>query len=264
MGGTNIRAGLVDGMEVRRKAATLCPSDKDEETVLKALEDLIAEIFCNEVESIGIGVPSVVDPERGIVYDVLNIPSWKEVHLKERLENTFGVPVYVNNDANCFALGSAVQTGCSSLVGLILGTGVGAGIIHENKIVAGANIGAGEIGCIQYRDSDYESYCCGRFFKNAGMNGEQAAAEAKAGKPEAIAMWNEFGKNVGQLLKLVVFAYDPGHITIGGGIASSSELYRDAMMAQLQDFPYPNTIKNLKVDFADNGSTYLIGAANLS
>ena len=58
-----------------------------------------------EVAGIGVGVPSLVDVDRGIVYAVQNIPSWKEVHLKNALEDVFHVPVHVNNDANCFAVG---------------------------------------------------------------------------------------------------------------------------------------------------------------
>jgi glucokinase len=57
------------------------------------------------VAAIGIGVPSVVDVAAGIVYDVQYIPSWVEVPLKRLLEGRYGKPVFVNNDANCFALG---------------------------------------------------------------------------------------------------------------------------------------------------------------
>lgn len=57
------------------------------------------------VEAIGVGVPSVVDTQQGIVYDVQHIPSWKEVHLKEILETRYEVPVSINNDANAFTLG---------------------------------------------------------------------------------------------------------------------------------------------------------------
>ena len=61
--------------------------------------------MCPEVAGIGVGVPSVVDSEEGIVYNVANIPSWTEVPLKRLLQERFSVPVYINNDSNCFALG---------------------------------------------------------------------------------------------------------------------------------------------------------------
>jgi glucokinase len=83
------------------------------------------------VTGIGIGVPSVVDVETGIVYDVTNIPSWKKVELKSILETKFGLPVRVNNDVNCFILGEhrhGVARGFRSVVGLAMGTGLGGGI----------------------------------------------------------------------------------------------------------------------------------------
>ena len=59
-------------------------------------------MFDRDVRGIGCGVPSVVDLERGVVYTVENIPSWREVPLKDELERRYGVPAYVNNDANAF------------------------------------------------------------------------------------------------------------------------------------------------------------------
>ena len=76
--------------------------------------------------AIGIGVPSVVDREKGIVYNVVNIPHWEEVHLKEILEARFSVPVYVDNDANCFALGERIfgdGKTVDNFVGLTVGYG---------------------------------------------------------------------------------------------------------------------------------------------
>ncbi len=68
---------------------------------------LIRNMMNEQVDGIGIGVPSIVDPEKGIVYNVANISSWKEIHLKEILENEFKVAVAINNDSNCFTLGES-------------------------------------------------------------------------------------------------------------------------------------------------------------
>ncbi len=73
------------------------------EQILEYLAEQISVMMSPSVEKIGIGVPSVVDVERGVVYNAANIPSWKEVHLKQFLEKRFGIPVSVNNDANCYA-----------------------------------------------------------------------------------------------------------------------------------------------------------------
>jgi len=86
-------------------------NNTDEQSVLESIYDLIDRFTDEEINGIGIGVPSVVDPVKGIVYDVQNIPSWKEVHLKEILEEKYKLPVYVNNDANCFAAGENIRQG---------------------------------------------------------------------------------------------------------------------------------------------------------
>ena len=107
LGGTNVRAALVDGTTVIRKEKTPCPAKGTQEEVIEAIAALIEPLVCEEVTSVGIGVPSVVDTTRGIVYNVANIPSWQEVHLKDIFEERFGIPVHINNDANCFALGES-------------------------------------------------------------------------------------------------------------------------------------------------------------
>ncbi|MDE5035663.1 ROK family protein, partial [Francisella tularensis] len=65
----------------------------------------IAKVFTSEVEGNGVGISSVADREKGIVYDVQNIKSCQDIHLKEILEAEFKVPVFIDNDATCFAIG---------------------------------------------------------------------------------------------------------------------------------------------------------------
>ena len=132
LGGTNLCLGLVDGGKVVKM--TSVPSFDRSFTLEQTLEYLaeqISAVFVEGIEKIGIGVPTVVDVEKGIVYDAANIPSWKEVHLKEFLEGRFGVPVYVNNDANCYAMGAyglyPEDARPASLVTVTLGTGMGIG-----------------------------------------------------------------------------------------------------------------------------------------
>lgn len=100
LGGTNVRVGLVAGGRIVRMISEPCRADGSEAEVLDHIASLVDRLITPDVECIGIGVPSVVDAERGIVYDVVGIPSWREVHLKERFEKRFGVPVSVNNDCN--------------------------------------------------------------------------------------------------------------------------------------------------------------------
>ena len=159
VGGTNLVVGLVqDGQIVKRESAPWFPHEATLQETIDTLAERIAGIITPDTEKIGIGVPSVVDVKRGIVYDTVNIPSWTEVPLKELLEQRFGLPVAVNNDANCYAMG--VYEGYPAdakpevLVVITLGTGVGMGIVDRGRLFCGANCGAGELGSLQrFKDS---------------------------------------------------------------------------------------------------------------
>ena len=265
LGGTNIRAALVDGQEIIKKVKRACPAKGTYEEVLENVDNLIGEVICEGVESIGIGVPSVVDTRRGIVYNVANIPSWVEVPLKDILEQRFGIPVKINNDSNCFTLGESrfgKGQGYGSLVGVTLGTGVGSGIIIDGKLYEGRNAGAGEVGCLNYLDKDYESYCSTPFFVAHSTSGAELSAKAKAGDAEATALWNEFGGHLGELVKAILFAYDPEAIVFGGGIAAGHPHFEAALRERIQTFPY-ETGKDVKIFFSEDGNMALYGASAL-
>ena len=183
LGGTNIRVGLVENGSLVRKEVVTCPSKATYEEVLGRLEGLIDRVMCPEVAGIGVGVPSVVDSEEGIVYNVANIPSWTEVPLKRLLQERFSVPVYINNDSNCFALGVKLfgeGRKYRNLVGMTIGTGVGTGIIINGELYSGQNTGAGEIGSLPYLSHDFEHYCSSGFFvRYYNLTGKEAAEKAK-------------------------------------------------------------------------------------
>ena len=164
IGGTNIVFGLFgeNGQLVRTSSVRSFARDASLESTLQSLQDRIGEFLTPEVTSIGIGVPSALDRETGVVYNAVNIPSWQNVPLKQILEAHFHVPVRLNNDANCFALGAYRHFAAEkpqSFVGVTLGTGVGLGIVIDGELYNGHNTGAGEIGCIRYLDADLETYC---------------------------------------------------------------------------------------------------------
>ena len=265
LGGTNIRAALVDGQTIIRKVKVACPAKGTCEEVIETVAGLISEVMREGVEAIGIGVPSVVDTRRGIVYNVANIPSWVEVHLKDILEERFGVRVNINNDSNCFTLGESrfgKGQGYANMVGVTLGTGVGSGIIIDGKLYEGRNAGAGEVGCLYYLDKDYESYCSTPFFVAHQTTGAELSARAEAGDEEAIALWNEFGNHIGELVKAILFAYDPEAIVFGGGIAAGYPHFEAAMHERIKTFPY-ETGKDVKVLFSEDGDMGLYGASAL-
>ena len=137
LGGTNMRAGRVEGSLIVDHVTRPTSSQAEADVVLKELCATIAKVFTRETRGIGVGVPSVVDVDRGVVYDVENIPAWREVHLKEALESRFQVPVHVNNDANCFALGEyhfGKGRGARSMLGMVVGTGLGAGLVLNGHL----------------------------------------------------------------------------------------------------------------------------------
>src|SRR3954451_19590433 len=140
LGATNVRAAIVDIDTISGIQSKRINSNGTEQQVLKEVFEVVDTLVSESITAIGIGVPSVVDIEQGIVYDVQYIPSWKEVPLKKLMKERYNLPVFVNNDANCFALGEhyfGKGKGFSSMIGLAIGTGVGAGIIINNKLYAG-------------------------------------------------------------------------------------------------------------------------------
>lgn len=267
LGGTNMRVGLVKDGLVLNKEIVPCPSQADEKEVLLNLEKLIERTMCPEVEGIGIGVPSVVDVSEGIVYNVANIPSWKEVPLKRLLEERFSVPVFINNDSNCFTLGIK-QFGegqqFHNLIGMTIGTGVGTGVIINNELYGGQNTGAGEVGSLPYLAYDFEHYCSSGFFvRYYDTTGKEVAEKAATGDVQALKIWNEFGSHLGELMKAILFTYDPEAIIIGGGIASAFAYYESSMWETIQTFPCAETVKRVKILVSRKEDAALLGASAL-
>ncbi len=268
LGGTKVAAGRVNKDGTREIKHKLIPAQSENpQDIIDSIVEVIEQLFVDSVAGIGIGVPGLVDREKGIAYDIQNIPSWKEVHLKEILEKQFNVPVYLDNDANCFALGES-QFGSGSdekdFVGLTLGTGMGAGIIKDGYLLPDAHCGSGEFGCISYRDATYEDYCSGKFFKdNYKTNGEEMAKAAMAGDEKAIAAFNKFGEHMGNAIKMIMFAVDPRKIIIGGSVAQSNNLFTESMWKTINDFPYPGALVDFEVIFSDVKNIAVLGAASL-
>ncbi len=165
--GKSLDAALVINSKIEKRFSKKIDTTASEESVLHEVISAIENVMVKDVMGIGIGVPSLVDVKNGVVYKVRSIPSWREVHLKDILEDRFGVQVFVNNDANCFAIGEKYfgkAQKYNDLVGLIIDEGLGAGIIFNGFLYSGANCGAGEFGSIPYREHDYELWCEGKYF----------------------------------------------------------------------------------------------------
>ncbi|MCH7681170.1 ROK family protein [candidate division KSB1 bacterium] len=266
LGGTNARVGLVRNQQLGGVSSIKINSNGTVNEILKQIFGLIDEAKPENLDGIGIGVPGVVDIE-GIVYDVQNIPSWKEVPIKSIMEERYATPAFVNNDANCFVLGEKYfgkGVGYQSLIGLILGTGFGGGVIVDGKSYAGVNCGAGEFGMVPYLDSIYEHYCCGQFFtRNFKQTGEEVFQRAVRDEEEALKMWTEFGRHLGNGIKTILYTYDPEIIIFGGSVRKAFRFFEEAMWESIESFKYSNSIKRLKIEVSELDHIAILGAAAL-
>ncbi len=228
---------------------------------------LTDQLMTDNISAIGIGVPSVVDIEEGIVYDVQYIPSWKEVHLKKHMEDRYHIPVFVNNDANCFALGEhyfGKGKGYSSMIGLTVGTGVGAGIIINKKLYAGHNCGAGEFGMVDYLDKIYEYYSSGSFFENVyELKGEFVFEKAKQGDAQALKIYDELGEHLGNCIKMIMYTYDPQLIVLGGSVRYAYEYFQEAMWQRIKTCVYLKSAERLIIEISSLQNSGILGAAAL-
>ena len=267
IGGTTIHMGLVKGsVLVVEKTVPSFDRNWSQQQTLDYLCDNISRIFCPEVERIGVGVPTLVDPAKGIAYQAANIPSWDEVPIKDVLQTRFGVPVSVNNDSNCFALGAAAcqEKAHNILVGITLGTGVGVGVIVNGKLCDGSHCGVGEIGALPYLEEDFEAYCSKKFFHSRGHSPRSAAEAAESGNPDAIALYKAFGEHLGMFLSVVMYAYDPDCVVLGGGITRSYALFQESMWNTLREkYPYTRALSSLCIQAMPEEEVALVGAASL-
>lgn len=267
MGGTMVRAGLVENARVVDISTSEIPAAEGKERVLERVVEAIERIFRPSVVGIGVGVPSLVDVEGGIVYNVQNIPSWREVPLKKILERRFGRPIYVNNDANCFAVGErhfGKGRQYRTFVGLTIGTGMGAGIIIDGRLYTGAHCGAGEFGSIPYRDSVLESYSSGQFFsRKYGVRGSELYQRANEGDNRARAIFREFGSHLAEALMIIMLAVDPQAIILGGSVALAYPYFEETMRDRMKLFPYPHAVEKLAIETSEEPHIAILGAAAL-
>lgn len=268
LGATNVRVGRVHGNNIEQLEGQEIVDSSNPSDLLDQIEGLIIRVDTPDVSSIGIGVPSVVDAEKGIVYDVQNIPSWDKVPVIEIFEDKFDKPVYVNNDSNCFVLGEKYfgkARGYESVVGLTLGSGFGSGLILNNKLYPGDHCGAGEVGMLPYKDSIFEHYCSGMFFERTfGLSGKQVYQDALRERVKAKEMYEAFGTHLGNGIKAVMYAYDPELIILGGTIRKAYPYFKQSMFGAMQDFAYSNSLDSVKIEVSELDEVSVLGAAALS
>ncbi len=267
LGGTKTKFGRVTNGRIIEEVCLATRAAGSENDVIDDIIMGINRVMSPEVSGIGIGAPGLIDKSNGIVYYVTNIPSWKEVYLKKKLETQFGIKVFISNDANCFALGEKYYgkgQNFKDLVCLSLGTGVGSGIIVNDLLYTGSYNIAGEFGCLPYLKHNFEYYCSGEFFKKChGFTGREFYQKALSGDINAIKVFDQYGDHLGDLLQTILYILGPEAIIIGGSVAQSYRFFQKAMMEKLNKFPFKHVINQLTVEISKNQSIAVIGAAAL-
>lgn len=169
LGGTNIAVGIVnENNEMTASAHTPTRAERGADAVIADICNcidnalLLSGTELGECAGIGIGSPGTCDSEKGVVVQAFNL-DWFNVPLCEKIRDHFGIPVKLDNDANCAALGETVAgaaRGADDVLMITLGTGVGGGMILKGKIYAGYRNLGGELGhtCIAM---DGEECSCG-------------------------------------------------------------------------------------------------------
>ncbi|SDS36759.1 ROK family protein [Gramella sp. MAR_2010_147] len=267
IGGTKIQLGIVQESKVihEKTFPTLSGSSK-EDIVLNIIKEIEA-LGKHDFEGIGIGVPGLVDEKEGVVYDLLNISSWKEVHLKKHLEKHFKIPVKITNDANVFALGEKTLgegKKYTNMVGITMGTGFGTGIIANNQLYSGSFSSAGELGSLPYLDKTIEDYCSGKFFRREyDVKGTDLYLKAEKGDEEALRILEEFGIHLGNAIKTILFILSPEAIFLGGSVSKSFKFFEAQLKRTISDFPFKKVLDQLVIKPSDMENTALLGAASL-
>ncbi len=304
VGGTKVAAAVVDGVtiveRVERPTETASTAALLDETAAVARE--AAALAGVEIRAVGAGIPSQIDAATGTALASVNIPL-TGVPVRDELGKRLGVPVFVDNDANCAALAEAQlvpDPPASELVMLTLGTGVGGGIVIGGRIFRGATGLGAELGHIVVdgraaeradpgrfpRPGSLEWHCSGRGLEREAtrcgrehpdgelgrrlaergrVSGRDAVAAADAGDQHALELMADYGRWLGAGIATVVNVFEPTRVVIGGGLSGAAELYLDTAVAEAARWALPALWERTSVDLARGGADAgAIGAAVLA
>lgn len=171
LGGTNIAVGVInENYEIIARAGTKTniprPAEEIFADIVKCSKEAVAKagIEMSEVSSIGIGTPGSCDKKNGVILYANNLYFDNVLAVELVNKELPGIPVYIENDANCAALGEALAgsgKGKKSFIAVTLGTGVGSGIVLDGQVLTGCNDAGGELGHMTIK-FDGEPCNCGR------------------------------------------------------------------------------------------------------
>lgn len=229
------------------------------------------ELSALDLTAIGISCGGPLSSEEGIIYSPPNLPDWDGVPIVKLFNERYGVPVYLQNDANACALAEwrfGAGKGYNNMIFITFGTGMGAGLILDGKLYSGTNDMAGEVGHIRLAENgpigygkagSFEGFCSGGGIERLGksviaeklrknepqelckteedldkITAKSLAEAAKAGDKLAIEIYRICGEYLGRGLAVLVDILNPQAIVIGSIFERSSELLIPSMKKALE------------------------------
>ena len=235
------------------------------------------------IVGIGVGVPGIVDTTTGrVTADVVHVPELAGLPLAEMLERRFGLPVFVDNDVNALALAEwtfGIARGSRSLVVLAAGTGFGAGIVLNGRLMRGAGGYGGELGHTPVKFDGPRCFCggrgCGALYASgrgiadaaqARVAGHAEAALLRAaggdllavnaplvfrvaaeGDPIAMAIVDEACQALGAIIGMVVNGLNPEVVVITGGVVASLALLETRILKAASEYALPQALAQTRV-----------------
>ncbi|HEX3036048.1 MAG TPA: ROK family protein [Thermodesulfobacteriota bacterium] len=305
IGGTNLRAALVDGSgNIMKRQSTASQASKGINFVLKNLVNVLQEITEGEkISRVGIGVPGIVYSTRGIITRAPNLYNVDNYPMRDILTEELGsgISVFVENDANCAALGEwwiGEGKDVNSLVLLAIGTGLGGGIVLDNKLWCGVDGMAGEVGHTTiYPDGPkckcgnigcLETYASAVGIRRMIKEGladtnlktlvrEKVKTASKERVPEiireaaiqgdkfALWIWEGFGRALGIGIANLVNLLNMEMIVISGGLSNSWEMFMDIAIGEAKKRAWSAPMERVKIRRTVLGDDAgLLGAAYLA
>ena len=299
IGGTTVKLGLFDkDGNVLEKWEILTRKEEKGAFILSDVAASVKEVMekknisKEDVVGVGVGVPGPVD-EEGTIHKAVNL-GWDVFNIPQVLESYLGLPVKAGNDANVAAYGEMWQgggKGCSNLVAVTLGTGVGGGIIINGRIVTGATGAGGEIGHIHIEDQETDVCGCGNKgcleqyasatgivrLANRRLQKDNAPSILRTGEVSAKTVFDavkekdavaidiaqQFGEYLGKGLAAVAGVVNPEVFVIGGGVSKAGEVLFDYINPAYDKYAF-HGCKNAKMALATLGNDAgIFGAAAL-
>lgn len=285
-GGTYIKSGVVnENGKLLEKRVFVSTRLRDKKVFLEQIEVLVKSFHNYKISAIGIGAPGVVNREKGFIYYLPNVAGWKNYPLTEELTKKIKLPVYLDNDANAFALAEANQgagIGKERVLFLTLGTGLGGAFVSKGKLLEGKvsaleighvpvslngkKCGCGSLGCIEtYTGSNYliSRYVHLKKGKVKVDGVKDIFLAARKGDVLALRVWQEFSFALGMFLVGMVNVFNPDIIVFGGGVSGGFVLFRPLVNKVIKDHAMWPYLKNLSLAKAKLKDAGVIGAGLL-